>query len=85
MNLFFVRCASEKEKASVIPKDIFTDCRSVKSVYAAKEKELNAEAFIVSDSQTACNRSGRGPAALTETIISDCKAGDKRKIFEKAV
>ena len=54
-------------------------------MYAAKEKELNAEAFIVSDSQTACNRSGSSPAALTETIISDCNAGDKRQIFEKAV
>ena len=75
----------KKKKASVIPKDIFTNCRSVKNVHAAKEKELNAEAFIVSDSQTVCNRSGRSPAALTETIISDCKAGDKRKIFEKAV
>lgn len=54
-------------------------------MHAAKEKELNVEAFIVSDSQTVCNRSGRSPAALTENIISDCKAGDKRKIFEKAV
>lgn len=75
----------KKKKAFVIPKDILANCPTVKNVRAAKEKELNAEAFIVSDAQTSCTRSGSGPAALTETIISDCKAGDKRKIFEKAV